>query len=58
MYCDYKEITSSYSVITERNLFHSLPNAGIIFKLFVTLKKHVIFKIVSYQINKHIKNFK
>ena len=27
--CNYKEITSSYTVITKRNLFHSMLNAGI-----------------------------
>ena len=35
MYCNYKETTSSYSVITECNLPHSLPKVGIIFKMFV-----------------------
>jgi len=28
-YCNYKEITSSYSVIMERNSPHSMPNVGI-----------------------------
>ena len=43
VYCNYKENTSSYSVITERNLPHSLPNVGIIFEcLSEPLKKHVI----------------
>ena len=35
VYCNCKEITSSYSVIIERNLPHSLPNVGILFKMFV-----------------------
>ena len=35
MYCNYKEITSSYSEITKRNLPHSLPNVGSMFKMFV-----------------------
>ena len=34
MYCNYKEITSSYSVITKCNLPHSLPNVGIMFKMY------------------------
>jgi len=44
VYCNYKAITSSYSVTTDRNLSHSMPNVAI---LFETLKKHVIFKIVT-----------
>ena len=40
VYCYCKEITSNYNVITEiviteRNMSHSLPNVGIIFKLFI-----------------------
>ena len=37
VYCYYKEITSNYNynVITERNMSHSLPNVGIILKLFI-----------------------
>ena len=46
VYCNYKQITSSYIVITERNMSHSLPNVGLNC-LFKTLKKHVIFKIVT-----------
>ena len=48
VYCNYKEITSSFSVITKHNMSHSLPNVGIIYNFFFeTLKKHVIFKIVT-----------
>ena len=49
VYCNYKEITSSYSVNTKRNLPHSLLNLGNILSkcLFETLKKHVICKIVT-----------
>ena len=28
VYCNYKGITSSYSVITKRTMVHSLPNLG------------------------------
>ena len=49
VYCNYKENTSSYNVITECNLPHSLPNVGIIFEcLSETLKKHVICKILTF----------
>ena len=55
VYCNYIEITSSYSVTTERNLPHTMHNEGIRLKIFVwNFKKHVIFKIVSYQTNKDI----
>jgi len=48
VYCNYKEIASSYSEITDRNLPQSMPNVAIIFKIFIwTLRKHVIFKIVT-----------
>ena len=46
VYCNYREITNSYSVITKRSFPHSLPNLGNILKgLLETLKKHVICKI-------------
>ena len=35
VYCNYKEITSSYSEITDRNLPQSMPDVAIIFKMFV-----------------------
>jgi len=35
VYCNYKEITSSYSEITDRNLSQSMPNVAIIYKMFV-----------------------
>jgi len=35
VYCNYKEITSSYSEITDRNLPQSMPNVATIFKMFV-----------------------
>jgi len=35
VYCNYKEITSSYREITDRNFPQSMPNVAIIFKMFV-----------------------
>ena len=35
VYCNYKEITSSYSEITGHNLLQTVPNVAIIFKMFV-----------------------
>ena len=35
VYCNYKAITSSYSVIMEHYLPHSLLNVGIILEKFV-----------------------
>ena len=47
VYYNHKEITSSYSVIAECNLSHSLPDVSIILFDTVNFKEHVIFKIVT-----------
>ena len=41
------QVVTSYSIITNHNLPQSMPNVGIIFKMFVWKKKHEICKIVA-----------
>ena len=56
VYCNYKEITSSYSVNTKRNLPYSLPYFDYIFKMFVwNLEEACVIKKSD---QKNIKIFK